>query len=1065
MTPTRGLFKITWFFLKWGLLVVLGGTVFALAYSYNRLDDAIRSHAEALFAKHYRDMAIRIRSAQYQPGEGISLHGLTIRPLDVPPDEPPLLEVERVDLPSSGTLDELLTGRFQADAVVLQHPRLRAIVYPDGTWSLSRLLPLPKLGPKPIPIRIDSGSIEIVDADRPRSSLTLRDIDLRFDPKKDATTGRDLRQITGSCTGDFANRITIEGNIDPESFRGFIGGSIEGLELSPESRAALPSSWAEKLAVLGTLRAQIVCGFRISFDREATPGVRFDVSGQIARGRIDDPRLPHPLTDIRGRFQCDNSQLRVEDLSAEGSRATVHIRQLIVPRYDLQNGFLLDASARNVTLHRQWLTLFPGDLSQVWEKFRPEGVINLDVHMNTLSETPQLSARLEALDTAFTYYRFPYRLSHAAGILDLQGNRLAIDLQTQATGGRPVRITGTILDPLTGPYGSVTVVGKNIVLDEQIVAAVPSMTAQNVVRSLHPQGTLDCILRITTQAPGQTPSKYLEADLHRCSLRYDRFPYPIGGITGKLVMQDDVWQFLDLSGSNDTGRITASGSLQQRTPGVWALDLRVQGRGIPLDAELRDALPGETTRQLWNDLRPQGAVDLDAVVRYQTGWPQAAVTFHAKPVEKTVSIEPVYFPYRFDAIQGELEYRQGQVSMPKLRAEHGDTVLEASAECRFTPQGAWTLTFDNLWLDDFRIDRSLLNALPERAATAFEQLQLKQPINVRGRFSLARGPDRNTPCRYDWDIEAALVQASLDCGVLFENVNGTIRLIGGWGPEGLLSDGLLRLDSATYDGIQLTQVRGPFRLLDDRVLFGYEVDPSVGPAGKGRLAEMPSHPSPVQADALGGTLYAAGQVLFSDPLRYALTLSLEQADLGRTVREAFRTPNRLKGQLSVAVSLQGTGRGIAGMSGYGNFQLKNADIYELPLMIALLKILSVQEVDRTAFSEADAKFRLAGSHIYLDELNFRGDAISLLGGGEVDREGNVRLTFRSMLGRNEVQIPIVRELFRGASEQIVLVRVGGTLQNPLVRREAFPGVNQALQMLQGGTTTTQRPRLGPPPRF
>ncbi len=1064
MISTRGLFKITWSFLKWGLLAVLGGIVVALAYSYNRLDDVICSHAELLFAAHYRDMEVSIRSAQYQPGEGISLHGLVIRPLTASPDEPPILEVERVDLPSSGTLDELLTGRFQADAVVLEHPRLRAVVYPDETWNLSKLLPLPKLGNKPIPIRVENGTVEIVDASRPRGSLTLRDIDLQFDPEQDASD-HEIRRITGSCTGDFANRITIEGSIDPKSWRGFVGGSIEGFELSPESRAALPSAWAAKLAMLGTLRAQIVCGFRMSFDGEANPRVRFDVSGQIARGRIDDPRLPHPLTDIRARFQCDNSQLRVEDLSAEGSRATVHIRQMVVPGYDLRNGFLIDASARNVALHPQWLALFPGDLSQVWEKFRPEGLVNLDLHMNTLGETPELSARLESLDTAFTYYRIPYRLSHASGTLFLQGNRLVIDLHAQAAGGRPVHITGTILDPLTGPYGSLTVVGKNIVLDEQITAAIPSPTAQSVVRSLHPQGSFDCTLRLTTSAPGQPPAKYLEVDLRRCSVRYDRFPYPIGGITGKLVMENDAWRFLNLSGSNDTGRITASGSLQQQTSGVWVLDLRVQGQGLPLDAELRDALPGEPTRQLWNDLRPQGAVDLDALVRYQTGWPQALVTFRAKPVEKTVSIEPVYFPYRFDAIQGELQYRQGQVSMPKLRAEHGDTVLEASAQCRFTPAGDWELTFDNLWLDDFRIDRSLLNALPERAAAAFEQLQLKQPINVRGRFSMARGTDRNVPCRYDWDIEAALVQATMDCGVLFENVNGTIRLIGGWGPEGLVSDGILSLDSATYDGIQLTQVRGPFRLLDDRILFGYEVDPSVGPAGNGRVPEMPSHPSPVQATALGGTLYAAGQVLFSDPLRYALTLSLEQADLARTVREAFRTPNQLKGQLSVAVSLQGTGRGIAGMSGYGNFQLKNADIYELPLMIALLKILSVQEVDRTAFSEADAKFRLAGSHIYLDELNFRGDAISLLGGGEVDREGNVRLTFRSMLGRNEVQIPIVRELFRGASEQIVLVRVGGTLQNPLVRREAFPGVNQALQMLQGSATTTQRPRLGPPPRF
>jgi len=53
-----------------------------------------------------------------------------------------------------------------------------------------------------------------------------------------------------------------------------------------------------------------------------------------------------------------------------------------------------------------------------------------------------------------------------------------------------------------------------------------------------------------------------------------------------------------------------------------------------------------------------------------------------------------------------------------------------------------------------------------------------------------------------------------------------------------------------------------------------------------------------------------------------------------------------------------------------------------------------------------------------------------------------------MLGKREMPIPVIQEIFRGASEQIVLVHVGGTIQEPIVRRESFPGVNQALQRFQ-----------------
>jgi len=154
------------------------------------------------------------------------------------------------------------------------------------------------------------------------------------------------------------------------------------------------------------------------------------------------------------------------------------------------------------------------------------------------------------------------------------------------------------------------------------------------------------------------------------------------------------------------------------------------------------------------------------------------------------------------------------------------------------------------------------------------------------------------------------------------------------------------------------------------------------------------------------------------------------------------------------VDLRGTGRSLNALAGHGNIRLRDADIYELPLMIALLKILSIREPDSTAFSQSDIDFRIEGNHIYFDRINFAGDAISLEGKGEMDFESQIRLTFRALLGREEVQVPVLRELLGGASQQIFLIHVGGSLQNPVTRKEAFPGVNQALQQFQADLEKT-----------
>jgi hypothetical protein len=54
-----------------------------------------------------------------------------------------------------------------------------------------------------------------------------------------------------------------------------------------------------------------------------------------------------------------------------------------------------------------------------------------------------------------------------------------------------------------------------------------------------------------------------------------------------------------------------------------------------------------------------------------------------------------------------------------------------------------------------------------------------------------------------------------------------------------------------------------------------------------------------------------------------------------------------------------------------------------------------------------------------------------------------------MVGRGEPKLPVVQQILGGASQQILLVHVGGTLQNPETSKQALPGLNQALQQLQG----------------
>jgi hypothetical protein len=269
--------------------------------------------------------------------------------------------------------------------------------------------------------------------------------------------------------------------------------------------------------------------------------------------------------------------------------------------------------------------------------------------------------------------------------------------------------------------------------------------------------------------------------------------------------------------------------------------------------------------------------------------------------------------------------------------------------------------------------------------------------------------------------------------------------------------GELGLDSLTYRNFQFTQVYGPIWIDDRRILLGHWVEQAAEGAETPQPSASPDKRRSLTAQWFGGTVLGGGWIALGDSPRYELQAQLTDADLNKLAQESAPGSQHLQGKIHGTANLRGAGRSLANFGGSGHLTLREADIYELPVMISLLKILRVQRPDTNAFSSCDMDFRIEGNHIYLDPIVFSGDAISLEGNGETDLQSNLGLTLRAMLGRAEERLPIVGDLLGGASEQMLLIRVNGTLQDPVVTKDAFPAVNQALQQLQGDSPPAKRP--------
>ncbi len=84
--------------------------------------------------------------------------------------------------------------------------------------------------------------------------------------------------------------------------------------------------------------------FRVSSDQAGTPP-RFEVNGRVLHGRLEDPMLPYPVTDLQADVHADNSGILVGNLKASHGPTTWEISEFRQTGFEPRSPFVLRAAA------------------------------------------------------------------------------------------------------------------------------------------------------------------------------------------------------------------------------------------------------------------------------------------------------------------------------------------------------------------------------------------------------------------------------------------------------------------------------------------------------------------------------------------------------------------------------------------------------------------------------------------------------------------------------------------------------------------------------------------------
>ena len=796
--------------------------------------------------------------------------------------------------------------------------------------------------------------------------------------------------------------------------------------------------------------------------RRDEPGGRPTVQGEldVLDGSFRLDRLPYPITRATGTIAVDRDPASGEDrvtligLRGRGPAGSVNADALVQVDGVIQPlnnvaGFELTVQARDAEVDRRLLASLPPPVQDVLRRFDPTGTLrglrlrgDLATH---LSRPPgrdkrwDIATTVTLRDSAGTFAAFPYPVQDVRGVLEVGRDVALLRDVVVRRGPMAATIDGRIEwgEGVVRPYLDVT--ASDVPIDDALVNALPP-DQRAAVRRLRPAGMLDVTGTIRPGRDVRQPRYDLALQLR------DGVLAPVGGsfvvddLTAKLVVTPESVTFADAAGeAAGGGRVRAEGVLALADPPTLRAEV------VATDLALTDALRGdlpETAREAWAWLDVAGWGDVrlsyDGGITPGAGGLAGGADFTAVLEPKAATARPAAMPLAWRDVFGKVTVTPRKVTIDNVsaRLDSGATATLSgtgtAADLGEETSTRWLLTAT---LDNAIVDESFRAGLPEGVREVAEQLGLTGTVwaDVR-ELAVLRRPGADY-ADVDFDVSLTGENLALDIGLPVTDGAATLRLAGAARDGGVTRlAGDVRARTLDVAGRRARDVRATL----------------VRPEGERRLDVRD-----LAATFAGGTLGGSASLTLPDegPQDYTLDLALRDADVRQLAGPAAVADDSITAALTATLSAQGRVGDPLGRRGRGDVRVTGTGdgrMVRLPLVLGLLQVVNLALPVSDGFTAATASYALDNDTLYLENVDIAGGNIALRGGGRLNfASGDVSLTLTAD-NPGLQSVPIFGDLLAAARNEVVTIRVRGTIEKPEVRAEPLRTFTTTVDEITGG---------------
>jgi len=523
--------------------------------------------------------------------------------------------VDEISLPASGVLSGRLDGILED---------LRETYHPEGPINISFVLR-----------RDEQGKLSYAGTGRPQGiSMLFKHFPYRIEDVRGELVFQEglieLKDLTAQRGGA---TCTIRGKVftrPGERTLYDVTVKAKDVLLDEEFRSAIPEEFQPVWRSLSPAGQTGIEGRVYRLDGDAGQQVEVHLA-MDGKGSVAYEGFPYRIEKLVGNAYISGRNARIVDVHAMRGPASCRIDGVLknvgTPDSDLE----LTIVGKDLPLD--------GALVEAIEAASKQGALamaeaGLDGSVDNFrarvwqknGEQLDYSIVADAKDVSLRLRQFPYEVTSASGVVTIRPGRVIVEGLGGHHGPSAISASGQVY--LADKLGmDFRVSAKNIRLDAALAEALPE-GFRRIWQRLSPSGLADMTVSLThspPDAPGRHDYEFI-LDAHEVGITSVDFPYPLRGISGRVVARPGRVEFEELSARSGEMRGEISGFLTHLPEGDRA-KFAISATSVPIDAELLNAIPGEFA-VLAENFEPGGDCDVD-LQDVDIIWPKVGPTTQA----------------------------------------------------------------------------------------------------------------------------------------------------------------------------------------------------------------------------------------------------------------------------------------------------------------------------------------------------------------------------------------------------------------------------------------------------